>query len=555
MRIDILKKLKKAPKRAGYLFLALLVALTGLIWWHPSRAHAQTDTFTTSGSWTVPAGVSSAVFEAWGGGGAGGAGSTNGTGGGGGAGGQYAKTTLTGLVSSNAYPVTVSTTTAGGAGNGSAGGDSGVTSPSSSQVVLAKGGAGGATTNGSLFPSGGFGSTTGGVGDFVFAGGSGSGGSTSSATSGAGAGGAGSGGNGGDAAGATAGTGTAANGGTGGAGVTGNAAGLAGNNYGGGGGGASKSGGTTKNGGTGAQGLVTVTYTAANTPPSVPTLTLPGPGTIGIHSNNTFTLRSSDADNDYLQYEIQVCSNSSCSSVVRTVCQFTDAATGCTASQTGWSGQNQPSCPTTCTAYTGNSSIISSSFGQYTYQTPLLSLGTQYWWRAWAIDPAGSNTISSPTAISGFTTDSSPDAPTLITPASGAAGIATTPSFTLRTTDFDSDDLDYRIYLYQSDCSTPVGSSPFAQTSSQTGWSGQDANAGAAYVGSPTLTSSTIATYTYQGALANNTQYCWTADAVDSGGSNTYSSISATQLFTTLATPPAVTIGGGVNINGGSTIQ
>jgi hypothetical protein len=538
MRIDILKKLKKLPKRAGYLFLAFLVALTGLSWWRPQRAHAQTDTFTTSGSWTVPAGVTSAVFEAWGGGGAGGAGSTNGTGGGGGAGGQYAKTTLTGLVSSNAYPVTVSTTTAGGTGNGSAGGDSGVTSPSSAQVVLAKGGAGGATTNGSLFPSGGFGSTTGGVGDFVFAGGSGSGGSTSSATSGAGAGGAGSGGNGGDATGATAGTGTATNGGTGGAGVTGNAVGLPGNNYGGGGGGASKSGGANKSGGTGAQGLITVTYTGvSNSPPNGSTNSSPSDGSTVLSTTPSLQMTTTDPEGDTVKYKVWLYSGAtvdgfgSCSGIF--INSFDQNSSG-----VGWDNGT--------TAYTSGATAT------YTVQSAL-TRGLGYCWQSQAKDPGGSNTFGNISTATTFIVDSKPGSPTLITPSSGDTGISTTPSFTLRTTDPDNDYLQYRIYLYQSDCSTAVGASPFDMSGA--GWTDMDANGSTAYVGSSSLTSSTVATYTYQGSLSPSTTYCWKADAVDPGGSNTYSVASATQSFTTVGASSSVNIGGGATIRGGTAIQ
>ena len=62
-------------------------------------AHAQTvQTFNTAGSstWTVPNGVSSALFEIWGGGGGGGGalGGTLGTAGGGGGGGGYSAVTI-----------------------------------------------------------------------------------------------------------------------------------------------------------------------------------------------------------------------------------------------------------------------------------------------------------------------------------------------------------------------------------------------------------------------------------------------------------------------------
>ena len=55
-------------------------------------AAPQTITFTSSGSWTAPSGISSAVVEAWSAGGGGGCG---GLGGGGGGGGAYSKKTVT----------------------------------------------------------------------------------------------------------------------------------------------------------------------------------------------------------------------------------------------------------------------------------------------------------------------------------------------------------------------------------------------------------------------------------------------------------------------------
>jgi hypothetical protein len=149
------------------------------------------------------------------------------------------------------------------------------------------------------------------------------------------------------------------------------------------------------------------------------------------------------------------------------------------------------------------------------------------------------------------TNNSSPSAPTLITPSSGTTGVSVTPSFTLRTTDADSDYLQYRIYLYQSDCSTALSGSPFDM--SGLGWSGMDANSNTAYAGSSALTSSTIATYAYSGTLVIGATYCWKADAIDPGGSNVYGSASATQLFSTVS--GAVKINGGVNIRGGSTVQ
>jgi len=217
-----------------------------------------------------------------------------------------------------------------------------------------------------------------------------------------------------------------------------------------------------------------------------------------------------------------------------------------TSSQTGWSGQDQQ----TSTAYTGSSTITSSTMATYTY-TATLSAATTYCWKAQAIDPGGSNTFGSFSSTQSFTTNSAPAAPTLSTPTSGATGQPTTNlAFTLKTTDADNDYLEYKILLFQSDCSTPVAT--FDQTSSQTGWSGQDANGGNAYVGSSSLGSSTLATYTYTGVLSVSTTYCWQAQAVDPAGSNTFGSLSGTRLFTTNSGTSMAAINGGTNIRGGT---
>src|SRR5512137_1076121 len=70
------------------LLLVLSLLVSGALL-RPMPASAATDTFTASGTWTAPAGVTSVTVEAWGGGGAGGRASTSGYKGGGGAGGQY----------------------------------------------------------------------------------------------------------------------------------------------------------------------------------------------------------------------------------------------------------------------------------------------------------------------------------------------------------------------------------------------------------------------------------------------------------------------------------
>jgi hypothetical protein len=280
----------------------------------------------------------------------------------------------------------------------------------------------------------------------------------------------------------------------------------------------------------------TRSFTTNNTP-AAPTLSTPGSGATSVALSPVFTLRTTDAESDYLRYKI-ILYQSDCSTVVATADQ--------TSSQTGWSGQDQQA----STAYTGSSTITSSTMATYTY-TGTLSAATTYCWKAQAIDPGGSNTFGSFSSTQSFTTNSAPAAPTLLLPNSGATNQLTTNLvFNLRTSDADSDYLEYKIFLYQSDCSTLVAT--FDQTSSQTGWSGQDANGGNAYVGSTSQASSTTAVYTYTGVLTVSTTYCWQAQAIDPGGSNTFSSLSGTRVFTTNSGSTMSSINGGTNIRGGT---
>jgi len=72
----------------------------------------------------------------------------------------------------------------------------------------------------------------------------------------------------------------------------------------------------------------------------------------------------------------------------------------------------------------------------------------------------------------------------------------------------------------------------FDQTSSQTGWSGQNADSGNAY------TSGTQATYTIQTKLDPSTPYYWRSYATDPAGTNTWSSTQTTPYsFTTNKRP------------------
>lgn len=251
----------------------------------------------SSGTFTIPEGVTSIQIECWGAGGAGGGagGSLNVTGRGGG-GGAYARVNTLDVVPGETLTITVG---AGGAGannnNGGAGGNSLVTY-NSLTVALAAGGAGGTTASGNNG-----GTTPGGlaancIGDVAYGGGLGGGG-------GFGGGGGGGGAAGTSVTGGNGGTGSSVEaGGTGGAGGLGGSTGggnggnggnqpssngAAGNIPGGGGGGAKSIADNTTNraGGAGAPGRVVITYCVlpdpgATTGPSAAC----GPVTLGLEN-------------------------------------------------------------------------------------------------------------------------------------------------------------------------------------------------------------------------------------------------------------------------------
>lgn len=139
----------------------------------------QAAQFLSNGNWTAPSGVNKAWVVCLGGGGAGGGVPSAETGtGGGGAGGALAASIVT-VVPGTSYAITVGGDRAGGTvqldGNDS----------SFSNLVVAKGGQGGSPGSGGNAGSGGVGSTSGCVGDLLFAGGSGSAGGGLAGNSGA----------------------------------------------------------------------------------------------------------------------------------------------------------------------------------------------------------------------------------------------------------------------------------------------------------------------------------------------------------------------------------
>jgi chitodextrinase len=150
-----------------------------------------------------------------------------------------------------------------------------------------------------------------------------------------------------------------------------------------------------------------------------------------------------------------------------------------------------------------------------------------------------------------------PSIPTLLAPAANATRVSVLPEFRLGTTDADSDNVQYRIYIRAIDpvfgfCTILVKT--IDQTLTQTGWTSQSVQSGTAYPSTPsTITQFAVHQTQPPAVLSANTLYCWAAQAIDPWGTNTWSLLSATQYFTTdVAAKSNVNIGGGTTIYGGT---
>ena len=262
-----------------FIFLILLLMIV-------SFGYAQTTiSYTSSGTFIPPAGVTSIQVNAFGAGGGGGHGGSGGSkyGGGGGGGGGFSQNLSITVTAGTSYPITIGT--AGTAGTASSGGTGGTTTATfGGTTITANGGGGGGGGTGSAGGSAGTGGT--GIGGSTNkTGGAGKAGSTTG--SGGGGGGAAFAGNGGaagtiPAAGASGGT----NAGAGGTGSTSsNTNGTIGNNYGGGGGGGTGS----ASGAAGGGGYMTITYTC---PTYSLTSSASATGTLCSSSSSVVTLRS-----------------------------------------------------------------------------------------------------------------------------------------------------------------------------------------------------------------------------------------------------------------------
>ncbi|HNP76818.1 MAG TPA: T9SS type A sorting domain-containing protein [Cyclobacteriaceae bacterium] len=199
--------------------LVRMILLIAAGWLLGISAFGQTQTFTSSGTFNVPAGVNKVTVEAWGGGGAGGgvnASNTQNRGGGGGAGGSYTKTTNVTVTPLGTVTVTIG---AGGVGATAAnGGAGGTTTFGSGSPVTAIGGSGGTLGQNTASSGAGAGITTG-TNFNGGAGGTAPGDATNATAGGGGGGGAGSTGSGSAGSGSSAGAGGSGGGGAGAAGV------------------------------------------------------------------------------------------------------------------------------------------------------------------------------------------------------------------------------------------------------------------------------------------------------------------------------------------------
>ncbi len=134
-----------------------------------------------------------------------------------------------------------------------------------------------------------------------------------------------------------------------------------------------------------------------------------------------------------------------------------------------------------------------------------------------------------------YVQNSPPNTPSLDLPTDTQSNLSLTPVFKTTTTDTNSDNLQYKIEICE-DLAMTTNCQTFDQTSSQTGWSGQNAD------GNTTYTSGTQATYTVQTPLVAATTYYWRSYAIDPLGINTWSSTQGTPYsFTTSTAPSAPT--------------
>lgn len=131
-----------------------------------------------------------------------------------------------------------------------------------------------------------------------------------------------------------------------------------------------------------------------------------------------------------------------------------------------------------------------------------------------------------------------PNAPSQDSPTSGQTGVSITPTFTMTTTDADSDNLGYKVTIYSnSGCTTIAQDND--QATSTSGWTGTNGSCTA----NPTscYTSGTQGSFLAQTSLSGGTQYWWRAKAKDPDGNGGTTDSSTCNSFTTVAGSLALT--------------
>ncbi len=166
-------------------------------------------------------------------------------------------------------------------------------------------------------------------------------------------------------------------------------------------------------------------------------------------------------------------------------------------------------------------SMLSNGFSLGSGDSRVNTSGTTYRYAAWKINTA-------------------PATPSLDLPTNAATGQSLSTVLKTTTTDPDSNYMQYKIQLC-TDSGMTTGCQTFDETSSQTGWSGQDANSSLAYA------SGTQAVYTIQSPLSAGTTYYWQSYAIDPNGANTWSGTQTPHSFTTNVVPTTPTLNSPVN--------
>lgn len=131
--------------------------------------------------------------------------------------------------------------------------------------------------------------------------------------------------------------------------------------------------------------------TVQNEPPATPTLIFPPASGTAISILPEFQLSTTDINNSYIDYAIELFSGASCGTLLNTVTE--------TSSTAGWLNEDSNS----GTAYASGIILSDSSVATYQYPTQLTP-NQAYSWEAKAIDPGATNTYSALSACQSFTT-------------------------------------------------------------------------------------------------------------------------------------------------------